>query len=295
MAIKNKYSATTTCDLLLTSDYARKQPRRQSIVAADESLIRTIIRVVPRGSELIGIEEEEPNSGAPEYNQATFITNVVANPIQNLKNFSRAMRRFQVGRSGLGAGHIEFAALADSDVRARIHVATTITSFNLQKKNDTSLKHKDAFECFSNKNESKFSLPAANRSNIGLEYYFAVNPEGGTLTVTCDPGRDNDVIQMRQRQELEFEEKIGRVATNGVVSIPPTDSQLPPEDEPVVRCGRIKATHDPKAKLRTTVVLACRGIGLWIAENVAACDLADTKNPDPPRKSLWIPADIRDA
>ena len=317
MAIKNKYSATTTCDLLLTNDYERAQPRQQSVVAVDEHLVRTVIRIVPRGSGLIGVSDND--------NFATFVTSVVATPTQNLRNFSRALRRFQVGRAGLGADHIEFAACAKSDVRARIHVATTLTSFQVQKVSSDVLTEDQAFECFSNfDQDATFTLPRAKRSNIGLEYYFAGNPdnEDGSISIEC---HDRDAIQIRAGQAIAFPERIRGVGsnqaekekadTNGVVVTPPPDIDSP--DWAVVRCGLIKATvSDDAAKRRTTVVLACRGVGLWVAESVAASaggkpgqpidpanpgptptpvEPGDPAKPDPPNTSIWIPYEPRDA
>tara|TARA_R110002049_G_scaffold4601_5_gene32029 strand:- start:50077 stop:50916 length:840 start_codon:yes stop_codon:yes gene_type:complete len=273
MSIPLKGVATTTCDLLVTSNYGGGQTRGQSVVAVDDVLTRTIIRIVPRGANLLGVQDEK----------VTFVSNVTATPIQNLRNFNNALRRFQVGRAGLSADHIEFATLAHSDVRARIHVATTLTTLKMNKRPTGSLARRDAFECFSNDSEDVvFTLPPATRACVGLEFFFAANPAfvGGNLTIACE---NRDAIQIRAGQSINFAEAMGagdnRADTNGVVSV---------ESGSVVRCQEIKATCQDESKGRTTVVIACRGRGQWVAESVAAYS-GDFGKPDPPEMSLWEP------
>ncbi|QEF96458.1 hypothetical protein Mal15_04860 [Stieleria maiorica] len=272
MSIPVKGTATTTCDLLLSTDYRGGQRLRQTVVGVGADLTRTVIRIVPREANLIGVKN----------NAATFISQVTVSPIQNMCNFNLRMRRFQFGRAALGADHIEFAALSRGDVRARIRVATTLTTLSTDAVSTKSLTRADAFECFVNADAStELTLPRAVRGNVGLEYFFAVNPtvDGGTLKILCHP---RDAIQIRESQKLDPVQVVGRKPTNGIV------------DDPVVkRVVSIEATRTEANKNRTSVVMACRAPGVWVAENPAAQAVPpdETGAIDPPYHSLWTLGD----
>ncbi|WP_182865575.1 hypothetical protein [Stieleria mannarensis] len=276
MSIPIKGTATTTCDLLLATDYRGGQRLRQTVVGVGEDLTRTVIRVVPRGANLIGVK---PNA-------ATFISSVSVTPIQNMCNFNLRMRRFQFGRAALGADHIEFAALSRGDVRSRIRVVTTLTTLSTEAVSTKTLTRADAFECFVNADAmTNLTLPRATRANVGLEYFFAVNPtvDGGTLKISCQ-GRD--AIQIRESQKLDPVQMVGGRPTNGVV------------DAPVVkRVVSIEATRTEDHKNRTSVVMVCRAPGVWVAENPAAqaVPLGETGAIDPPYHSLWTLGDSAEA
>ena len=268
MSIPVKGTATTTCDLLVSSDYFSGQNRRQTVVGVGEFLTKSVVRIVPRGPHLIGVRA----------NSATFISSVVATPTQNLCNFNMRMRRFQVGRAGLGSDHIEFAALSRGNLRSRVQVATTLLTLATTAKSTGTLERRHAFECFVNADaEVNLTLPRANRAMIGMEYYFAVNPAvaGGKLKISCE-GRD--AIQIRRSQSLSPVQSIAQRPTNGIVV-----------DAVAKRVAHIEATQTDDDKNRTSVVMACRAPGLWVAENpTARRETVDTvPDIDPPLQSLW--------
>ncbi|QDV47761.1 hypothetical protein Enr13x_76730 [Stieleria neptunia] len=269
MSIPVKGTATTTCDLLVSSDYLGGQTRQQTVVGVGKFLTKSIVRIVPRGPQLIGVRA----------NSATFISSVVATPTQNLCNFNTRIRRFQVGRAALGSDHIEIAALSRGAVRSRIQVATTLLTLATTEKSTEVLQRSDAFECLVNADaDVNLTLPRANRAMVGMEYYFAVNPTvaGGTLRISCG-GRD--AIQIRESQTLSPAQVIARRPTNGIV-----------RDAVAKRVEFIEATQTNDDKNRTSVVMACRGPGLWVAENPTAKQQDDDVaglGIDPPLRSLW--------
>ncbi|QDV88436.1 hypothetical protein [Planctomycetes bacterium TBK1r] len=274
MSIPVKGTATTTCDLLVSSDYLGGQTRQQTVIGVGEFLTKSIVRIVPWSPQLIGVRA----------NSATFISSVVATPTQNLCNFNTRMRRFQVGRAGLGSDHIEFAALSRGDVRSRIQVATTLQTLATTAKSTGSLQRSEAFECFINADaEVELTLPRANRAMVGIEYFFAINPTlaGGKLKILCE-GRD--AIQIRQSQSVSPKQVISGRPTNGIVG-----------DVVAKRVEYIEATQTNDDKNRTSVVMACRAPGLWVAENpTAKREDVDVAGPgiDPPLRSLWTPGTV---
>lgn len=244
-------AAAVTRELLVASGFG-VGGRKETVVAVGDGVIaKTSIRIVP-GNSLIRVRP----------NKATFISGLVASPIQNLPNFSRSLKRFGVGRAGLGTSSVEFLAASKGrgDVRARVQLVATLRTLTLNKVGTKSLSPSEAFECYANDSAAvTLTLPKARRANVGLEYFFAVDPStaDGTLTINVE---NRDAIQIRESQTLD----------EGLVV-----------DAISKRVESITGTQTVANANRTSVVLACRAPGLWVAENVAADD------DDDPTAPLW--------
>jgi hypothetical protein len=246
-------------DVLLTTTLGGGGKSKQPVViAGDGVLLKNLVPLVP-AEKLLKISPA--NTDGIRF--GTFITGLVATPIQNLSNFSSGLRRFQVDRAGLGTNGFEISALAKTGVNVKARVRLTVTVARLALSDppgDGNLKVPHAFSCFTNNvADVTLTLPAANLKNVGLEYYFAVNPDfddptPGSLTIRC---KARDSIQIRKAQTFN-------AITKSVI-----------ETTKVVEASQIKGTLNTGAATPTTskdktVVLSCKAPRLWVAESVAA-------------------------
>ena len=241
-------TASFSRDFLITTQFLGGNANKKVVAVGDGVLAKSPMELIP-GPSLIRVRA----------GNATFFSGLVATPIQNLTNFSRSLKRFQVGRAALGTKSVEFCAASKSgsDVRARLQLSATLTTLTLNKKtDDLELQAKDAFECFSNNDSAvQFTLPKATRANVGLEFFFAVNPAITDGKVTITRKRERDGIQIRHSQTVE----------NGIVL-----------DHEVELVKKITGTQTVAHANRTSIVLACRAPGLWVCENVADLSAAGT-------------------
>ncbi len=191
---------------------------------------------------------------------AAFIESVQLAPTQNLNRFANGLTRLEVRRGPFGANQAEVLAAGDK-VRSRVCLCTRIVSYPLTLSATRVLNSDEAFQCFSNEDaDSTLTLPPARRDAIGLEFFFAVNPAiAGSLKIFR--GRDRDVIQIR------------------TAALPTS-----PGSSPVATVESIKADRTGGNRFRTTVVIACRGVGLWVAEN-PAITIPPDNNTEP--ELLW--------
>lgn len=251
-----------TRDVIVTNQLGEGGKNRQPIIIAGNVLTKNVLPVVPN-SNLLKITGNGANQSAP------FIKGLVAVPIQNLNNFARSLRRFQVDRAGLGRTGIEFVALSKGNLKARVRVTATIVRLGFRDA-PANLQAQQAFACLSNLSAADMSveLPPASKNNVGLEYYFAVNPEQdpGSLTITC---KARDSIQIRTAQAFATPDTVIDTTT-------------------AIDASAIKGSHDPGGAGGPatsgdvkTIVLSCKAPRLWVAENVAA-NVTNTAplNPD---------------
>jgi hypothetical protein len=265
MAVES--SATLSREFVITTSFVGGHPRQDVIAVGGGMVARTPIQLVP-GSGLIGLNA----------NQGTFISGCVTTPIQNLSNFSNGLKRFQVGRALLGDKSVEFVASskAHAVVRARVQLVVELQRLAANKIDDTTLNPRRAFELYMNVDaDSTFTLPEATRANVGLEYFFAVNPGQNAGRLSIMQARDRDAIQIRNSQNVK-----DRIVVTSVVK----------------RVKKLTGTQRDAdgANVPISVVIACRAPGLWVAENASADEVKDEATGVTESTTRWTfaPGDV---